>query len=339
MIKIDGSEGEGGGQILRTSLALSLITGQPFEMEKVRAGRKKPGLLRQHLAGVKAAAEIGGASVQGAELGSQSIRFKPKAITPGDYHFTIGSAGSSTLVLQAILPALMLGTKTSSVTIEGGTHNPQAPPFDFLEKTFLPVLARMGPKVTMKLEAPGFYPAGGGKIVVTIEPVAKLQPIEILERGEIRRRLASAVVANLPISIAERELKIVAKQLNWPDEYLAAVDLKGSISPGNLVLIELESESITEVITAFGERGLVAESVASAAVLETKEYLAQNCPVGIHTADQLLIPMALAGGGAFRTMPPSRHTLTNMETISKFLPVNFKAEKENGCWTIRCEAS
>lgn len=152
---------EGGGQILRTALSLSIVTGESFRIEKIRAGRKKPGLLRQHLTAVQAAAKISGAKIEGADLGSQQLTFKPGKVQPGDYSFAVGTAGSATLVLQTILPALIIGSKPSTLTLEGGTHNPHAPPFDFLQKTFLPILNKMGSKVSAKLERPGFYPAGG----------------------------------------------------------------------------------------------------------------------------------------------------------------------------------
>lgn len=202
MIRIDGSSGEGGGQILRSSLSLSLATGKPFCIEKIRARREKSGLLRQHLTAVLAAAEIGGAEVEGANLGSQAIRFIPGTVKPGNHRFVIGTAGSGTLVLQTILPALVTASGPSCITIEGGTHNLQAPPFDFLEKCFLPIINQLGAKVVVKLERYGFYPAGGGCFSVTIQPCARLSPIRLVDRGEITQRKSVAVVANLPRTIA-----------------------------------------------------------------------------------------------------------------------------------------
>src|SRR6476620_518674 len=166
VITIDGSVGEGGGQIIRNSLALSLVTGQPFRIVNIRAGRKKPGLLRQHLTAVQAANQIGDAAVDGAEMGSGEVVFRPEGIRAGDYRFAIGTAGSTTLVLQTILPALILAGAPSHLTLEGGTHNPLAPPFDFLAQTFLPHLARFGPTVTATLARPGFFPAGGGRLEI-----------------------------------------------------------------------------------------------------------------------------------------------------------------------------
>ncbi|MGC4118346.1 MAG: RNA 3'-terminal phosphate cyclase [Myxococcales bacterium] len=207
MIVIDGSQGEGGGQIVRTSLALSLVTGKAFRIEKVRAGRAKPGLMRQHLTAVEAAQAIGGAHVEGAAVRSGALTFTPGTVKPGSYTFSIGTAGSATLVLQTVLPALLRASGPSTLVLEGGTHNPLAPPFDFLARCFLPLVSSMGPRVTATLQQPGFYPAGGGRFTVEIAPAAKLAPLELVERGPIQRRLARALVAHLPPTIAHRELE------------------------------------------------------------------------------------------------------------------------------------
>src|SRR5258706_8068507 len=189
MIRIAGSFGEGGGQILRTSLSLSLATGKAFRIEKIRAGRERPGLLRQHLTAVLAAAEVGGAEVEGAALGSTSLSFSPGKVRGGEYRFSVGTAGSGTLVFQTVLPALMLAGEPSRIVIEGGTHNSAAPPFDFLARTFVPLLERMGPKVHLQFERYGFYPAGGGRFCAEVHPVKVLNGIEIGERGAKRYNL------------------------------------------------------------------------------------------------------------------------------------------------------
>lgn len=334
MIIIDGSTGEGGGQILRSALSLSLVTGQSFRVETIRAGRQKPGLLRQHLTALNAAAQIGSATVSGANLGSQTLTFEPGRIVPGDYTFAVGTAGSATLVLQTVLPALLTGSKPSRLVLEGGTHNPFAPPFDFLQKTFLPVINRMGPKISATLERYGFYPAGGGKFSVDIKPAARLLPIELTERGNVKRRLARAVYSAIPRTIAERELKVIAEKMGWTDESLQAQSVGNSVCPGNVLLVELESDGLTEVFTGFGERGVWAEKVAEKVVDEVRKYLVSNAPVGEHLADQLLLPMALAGGGSFRTLKISRHTQTNMEIIGRFLPVRFALQESDSSFLV-----
>jgi RNA 3'-terminal phosphate cyclase (ATP) len=333
MITIDGSFGEGGGQILRTSLALSLVTGQAFRILNIRAGRSKPGLLRQHLTAVEAAAKVGDAAVDGAALGSKEVVFKPGKVRPGDYRFAVGTAGSATLVLQTVLPALLLGKESSRLTLEGGTHNPHAPPFDFLERVFLPLLGRMGPQITCRLERHGFYPAGGGRFAVDIAPTVKLTPLNLESRGESKSRTARALIANISAGVGNRELKVVSEKLGWPAESLL-VEKVESNGPGNALVLELAFEHISEIITGFGERGVLAETVAENVVQEVREYLASGVPVGEHLADQLLIPIALAGSGSFATGKLSRHTRTNMDVISKFMPVSFRTEQTEKGWII-----
>lgn len=331
MIRIDGSSGEGGGQILRSSLSLSLATGKAFCIENIRSKRERPGLLRQHLTAVLAAAEIGGAQVEGANLGSQSLTFEPGTVKSGNHRFVIGTAGSGTLVLQTILPALMTTTGVSSITIEGGTHNLQAPPFDFLERCFLPAIGKLGPRVALKLERYGFYPAGGGSFSATIEPSTLLSPVQLIDRGDIVHRKAIAIVANLPRRIAEREIDTVAKLLNWDAGQLEIIETKKSVGPGNIVLIEIgTSAGVKEVFCGFGRLGTAAESVATEAAKEARRYLASNAVAGEHLSDQLLLPFALAGGGAFTAVRLNRHARTNMEVISSFLSVGFKTSEEPG---------
>jgi RNA 3'-terminal phosphate cyclase (ATP) len=322
VLTIDGATGEGGGQVLRTALALSLATGTAFRITDIRAGRKRPGLMRQHLTAVNAAAEVGSATAEGAALGSTELVFRPGRVAPGTYRFSVGTAGSTTLVLQTVLPALVLAEGPSRLVLEGGTHNPMAPPFEFLERAFLPLLGRMGATVVAELERPGFYPAGGGRFQVRVEPApGKLERLDLLERGEILARRATAAVAHLPLEIAWRELRVVEQGLNWDRSCLRAQEVEHSAGPGNVLLLEIESEQVTEVFASFGQKGVQAEKVASEAVAEARAYLAAGVPVGRHLADQLLVPMALAGGGSFRTLPLSRHATTQIELVEKFLPV------------------
>jgi len=327
VLTIDGSQGEGGGQILRTALALSLVSGAPFTIEKIRGGREKPGLLRQHLTAVNAAVAVGEAEAEGATLGSQTLVFRPRAVKPGDYRFAIGTAGSTGLVIQTVLPALLIASGPSTLTLEGGTHNPAAPPFDFLERAFLPLVASMGPRVSAVLNCPGFYPAGGGRCTVSILPAARLEPLTLLERGAIKRRQARALVARLPRQIADRELAVVRTRLGWSEDELETVIVDGSApGPGNVLLLEIESEHLTEIFCGFGEVGTRAESVAEHAAKEARRYLAAGVPVGVHLADQLLVPLALAGGGSFRTIGLSSHSRTNLDVIRLFLPTRITAK-------------
>jgi RNA 3'-terminal phosphate cyclase (ATP) len=335
MLTIDGSSGEGGGQILRTALALSTVTGKPFRIEKIRAGRPKPGLLRQHLTAVKAAASISAAKVSGAELGASAITFSPGTVVAGEFAFAVGTAGSTTLVLQTVLPALLTASAPSKLVLEGGTHNPAAPPFDFLVKSFLPLINQMGPTVTAELHRPGFYPAGGGRLEVNIIPSERLLPLEIIERGAVLGTKARAMVANLPISIAMREVKLVARLLSLFENSLVTEEIRGAHGQGNIVAVEVELERHTEVFTAFGEVAVRAEAVATKVAQEARSYLASRVPIGRYLADQLLIPMALAGAGQFRTGALSRHTTTNIDVIRQFLDVHIDLTEEAGrTWMV-----
>ncbi len=327
MLTIDGSTGEGGGQILRTALALSAVTGTPFRVQNVRAGRSRPGLLRQHLTAARAAAEICGARLRGDEPGGRALEFEPGPVRGGTYHFAVGTAGSATLVLQTVLPALLLADAPSRLVLEGGTHNPSAPPFEFLVRTFLPQLAKMGARVTATLERPGFYPAGGGRFTVTIEP-ARLVPFELLACGAPGARAVEATVAGLSPRIARRELDAIASALSWDREAMRCISLDEAYGPGNVVTIALESEAVTELVVGFGQRNVSAEAVGERVAKEAARYLAAGVPVGEHLADQLLLPMALAGGGSFRTVEPSSHTRTQAELIARFVPIEVRVTPE-----------
>jgi RNA 3'-terminal phosphate cyclase (ATP) len=323
LIQIDGSTGEGGGQILRSALALSLVTGQPFRITGIRAGRQKPGLMRQHLTAVKAAVDISDASIDGAEIGSTELVFHPGGVKPGEYRFAVGTAGSATLVLQTILPALIVGSTPSVLHLEGGTHNPYAPPFDFLAETFLPQLERLGPQVRAILHRPGFYPAGGGKMEIHIQPVEKLQPTDLHERGEIIHRHAEVRTAALEAHIAQREHEQLLKSLSWLPEQVTIEKLPAEYGPGNIIVLKLQSAQITEVICGFGERGVGTDTVVDRLRRSVRQYLTHGAPVGEYLADQLLLPFALAGGGSFTCGPLSRHAQTNIEVIQQFLPIEI----------------
>jgi RNA 3'-terminal phosphate cyclase (ATP) len=336
VLTIDGSMGEGGGQVLRSSLALSLLSATPFRITGIRAGRARPGLMRQHLAAVNAAAEISDARVEGAEIGSTRLEFQPQAIRGGNYTFAIGGAGSTTLVFQTVLLPLLLGAATpSSLTFEGGTHNPMAPPFEFIARTFLPLLARLGGQVQVELTRHGFYPAGGGRWSAQVEPSRRLERLELLERGTLGARSARALFASLPASVALRELDTLATALDWERAACRPRMVEDSCGPGNALLAFIESEHITEVVTGFGERGVSAERVAAGVASEVARYLAANVPVGEHLADQLLLPMALGAGGVFRTVQPSQHCLTQLSLLKLFLGTSaVVAEEGDDVWRI-----
>ncbi len=325
MIELDGGVGEGGGQILRTALALSMITQTPFRITNIRAKRPKPGLLRQHLTCVRAAAEVSDAQVEGAELGAVVLTFSPKAIRGGDYAFAIGTAGSVTLVLQTILPALLFANEPSTVALDGGTHNGMSPPFEFIERSFLPLLARMGAHARVSLLRHGFYPAGGGKVAISIAPVAarRLSPLTLASRGAQQGAFAESIIANVPGSVAKRELAAVRDAFKWPEEALRIRGLDAAQGPGNALLITLQHAEVTEVFIALGEKNVTSETVAARAIAEAKAYLASPAAVGEYLADQLMIPFALVGAGSYTATCVSDHARTNAGVIEAFLPVKI----------------
>lgn len=335
MLTVDGSFGEGGGQILRSSLALSLVTGTPFRIIDIRKRRRRPGLRQQHLTAVRAAATIAQAKLEGDEIGSLELSFVPRPPSGGEYTFSIGTAGSTMLVLQTVLPALLLAQEKSKLVLEGGTHNPQSPTFEFLARAYLPLVQRMGATVRAFLERPGFYPAGGGRLVVSIDPAASLKPFDLLERGPIRERRVTARIAHLPRHIAEREVETLAQKLRWDRSCFCIEELTDVDGPGNVVVVELVAEHVTEVFSGFGQKGVSAETVAKRLGDEVKEYLMAEVPVGRHLADQLVLLMAVAGSGAFETLSPSSHLTTQAEVIGRFLGPRVRlTPRENKAWLV-----
>lgn len=335
MLTIDGASGEGGGQILRTALSLSMGRHRPFRIYNIRKTRSRPGLQPQHLMAIRAAAAICSASVSGAELNSGELLFRPGSVKPGPYDFDIGTAGSTSLVLQTVLPALLCAGGASRLTIRGGTHNPHAPPYEFLANAFLPLLRRMGAKVALDMIRPGYYPAGGGCVIARIEPVARLQPIELKVRGRILRRNAIATLSHLPAHVALRELQVVRALLGFSPEETEINRADHAVGQGNSLAVTLESEHVVEVFTGIGERGIRAETVATRVAREVKDYLQAGVPVGEHLADQLLLPLALAGSGGFVTLRPTLHAMTNMEVIGRFLDIEFTRKRLDGLrWSI-----
>lgn len=327
MIEIDGSHGEGGGQILRSSLSLSIVTGKPFSIVNIRANRARKGLLRQHLTAVNAARTISDAYVEGAELGSTTLRFEPNGVRGGSYRFAIGSAGSAMLVLETILLPLARAEAPSEVVVEGGTHNSSAPPFPFLERSYLPVLARMGVRTEAVLERAGFLPRGGGRVRVRIEP-GELRALNLEDRGAPRSRRAIALIASLPEHIAERELAVLRNEAGISDGSVVA--LPADQGPGNVVFVELAFEHVTNVLTGFGEKGTRAEEVATKLANEIRRFERANVAVDEHLADQLLLPMALGEGGRFTTTAPTSHSHTHADVIALFLDRRVRFEQIAG---------
>ena len=333
MIDIDGSAG--GGQLLRSALSLSLCTGIGFTMSRIRAGRSKPGLMRQHLTAVKAAAQIGNAFTHGAELGATALRFEPGPVVPGDYRFATGSAGSAMLVLQTVLPPLWRCDAPSRLRLEGGTHNPLAPCADFIADTFLPAVAKIGFRARATLERPGFFPAGGGVLHAEVDPVEGLQQVDFAERGALQAIEATALLSGLAMHIGERELQTLAARFGLRESALHLRQIKPPNGPGNSLLLQVRCAGHAETFVAHGERGRTAEQVAEALADEAQAWLDSDACVAEHLADQLLLPMALAGGGAFTTHTISDHLRSNARLIERFLPVGIDwTQDAPTCWRV-----
>ncbi|MBI4566865.1 MAG: RNA 3'-terminal phosphate cyclase [Planctomycetes bacterium] len=333
-ITIDGSLGEGGGQVLRTAVALSAVTGKPLHLNNIRAGRERPGLQRQHLAAVRAAAEVCGAEVRGAEVGSRELTFRPEKIRSGEYTFEVGSAGSASLVLQTALPPLLCARGPSIVVVTGGTHNPFAPPYEFLAATFAPCINAIGARLSVTLHRHGFYPEGGGCLVANVTPFGARRRFEMVDRGAVRAVRVRSLVANLAAHIGEREVAVLRSRLNLPPAAARAETVRNAPGPGNVALVDIQCERITEVVSSFGEKGLPAEIVAETAARDALAYLNSGVPVGDYLADQLLLPLAMAAGGRFRTFPLSDHATTNIEVIKHFLDARFDVREEADIATV-----
>jgi RNA 3'-terminal phosphate cyclase (ATP) len=321
-LQIDGSLGEGGGQVLRSALTLSLFTGTPVRLTNIRAKRPKPGLMAQHLKAVEAAAAIGRAQVDGAVLGSQRLTFEPNGIHAGHFHFDIATAGSTTLVLQTILPPLGLARTASTIVITGGTHVPWSPSFDYLDLHWLRYMEEIGFHAAATLPRAGFYPRGGGRVEATVQPAAAPSPLRLTERGPLKGIHGISAVANLDRAIAERQRRQALRRLSG---YSNQIDIEPrdlpAPSPGTFLLLLAEFDGSRCCYVALGARGKPAERVADEAVDALAEFLATDGAVDQFLADQLLVPLTLAAGiSEIRTSKVTEHLVTNAKLACRFIP-------------------
>lgn len=332
MLRIDGAHGEGGGQILRSALTLSILTGRPMEIYDIRAGRKRPGLMPQHLKAVQAAAAISGASVEGAREGSTALSFRPGPVAPGRYRFDIGTAGSAPLVLQTILLPLALAGAPSHVAVVGGTHVPHSPCFHYLERQWLPWLRRMGAVAEAWMPRAGFYPRGGGVLEAAIGPASSLAPLRLTERGPLRRIRVLSLVGRLPPSIAERQARAALNMLSsWRGERETVYLDPPSAGPGTMLFLEAEFEGAGACFFALGARGKPAEEVGAEAARELDFFLRSDAAVEEHGADQLVLPLSVAAGESVcRTSRVTRHLQTVLWVTRHFLPADIDLEGELG---------
>ncbi len=334
LIQLDGAQGEGGGQILRTSLTLSLLTGKPFHLTNVRAGRSKPGLQPQHLMSVRAAAQIGQARVEGDRQHSKELRFEPGPVIAGNYHFAIGTAGATSLVLQTVyLPLALKGDQPSQIVITGGTHVKASPSFHFLETTWKAYLERLGLPLRLTMRQPGFYPRGGGLIEAAIEPAATVQPLHLDAANEPALALTGfAAVAGLPVSIGERMIHRAASRLIRERLRCDLVVETWPGGPGVVLLLVLHGPPVPTLFCGLGERGKPAERVADQAVDELLAHVHSNPEaVDPHSADQILLPLALAAGPSqYATSSVTQHLITNIEVVRRFVTRAIELEGREG---------
>lgn len=321
MIEIDGSFGEGGGQILRTALSLSCLFNKPFRILNIRKGRKNPGLMPQHLTCVKAAQLLSDAHVEGDYIGSTDLVFCPSKIRGGDFFFDIGTAGSTSLVLQTLIPSLIFLNDKSRLTLKGGTHVPFSPCFHYISEVFGPTLEKIGIKINLFIESYGFYPKGGGKVLVEVLPVDKIGPLYIDYRGKILRLKGYSGTANLPLSIAERQIKGALERLssiNGLDIQIKIMDVK-SIGEGTFLFIKSESENSIAGFTSLGQKGKKAEDVGYEAAKGFIDYFFSGAALDNHLPDQIVLYLALSSGESFfSTSCITNHLITNLFTIRLF---------------------
>ncbi len=332
--EIDGSYGEGGGQILRTSLALSAVLRIPVHIQHIRAGRKKPGLQPQHLRGVQALSQITGAQAEGVKIGSQSISFIPQSISPGEYRFEVGTAGSVVLLLQALLLPLSLARKRSRITLTGGTHVAWSPPFHYLAEVLIPTLRTIGVSVEATLERWGWYPQGRGVVQVEIEPAPELRPLVMLERKPIKKINGICATSHLPQNVGERlrdyAARKIARELRIDPKIEVLHDVPAD-GPGAFIFLVAETEGAIAGFSSLGKRGKRAEDVAGEAVEDLKVYYESRGCLDPHLADQVLPFMALANGkSAFTTTKITEHLLTNLWVLRQFLRVEISIQGKKG---------
>jgi RNA 3'-terminal phosphate cyclase (ATP) len=336
MIEIDGSYGEGGGQILRTALSLSCLLKKPFKIFNIRKGRKKPGLMPQHLTSVRSAQLLSDAEVNGDHKGSTGLIFSPKEVKSGDFFFDIGTAGSTSLVFQTLIPSLVFLRQKTTITLKGGTHVHFSPSFHYLVEVFTPFLKRMGIKIQLTIESYGFYPKGGGKVRADMFPVEEIKPLRIMERGKFLRLIGYSGVGNLPLSIAERQRNAMIEKI-----YSQIKDLKCPVdmelldvsTPGQGTFIFLLSESENSIagFTSLGERGKRAEAVGEDVATEFLRYYSTDAALDSHISDQIVLYLSICKEeSVFTTSCITQHLMTNLWVIGLFHKYKYSVEGEIG---------
>lgn len=350
MIRIDGSYGEGGGQIIRTAVALSAVTGTEVTISNIRSNRPKPGLKAQHMSAIRAAADMTCARISGLKSGSTELTFSPRDISGGHYNIDIGTAGSITLLLQCLMPVASAAQEPVSLDITGGTDVAWSPPIDYMAHVLLPVLASMGLKCNIRLQRRGYYPRGGGRVTAIIHPSA-LRAVELdkeketdtkkedemeKERGKEKEKEPCTVSgishsSNLPPHVMQRQADAATAALEKAG-YSSSIDTWAANSPSTGSGITLWCGYTGG--SALGKRGLPAEKVGKAAAGEIITELDSWAAVDVHLADQLIPYMGLAGVGSFTVREVSGHTRTNIWVVEQFLGVEFRIEEKKDVFKI-----
>jgi RNA 3'-phosphate cyclase len=339
MIEIDGSYGEGGGQILRTSVSLSALTLKPVRITKIRAGRPKPGLKRQHMAGIDLISQIVGAEVDGLEIGSTEITFRPSELGSGDFRYDIGTAGSISLVLQAVLPPAILSSEPVRFFLKGGTDVKWSPPIDYLREVFVPVANRLGANIEIQRKKRGHYPRGGGEVVVEVTPTSMFSPISLLDFGNLIAVSGISHCVRLPGHVADRQAKTVETDLSNRGIKFEEIERESyqknndpHLGPGSGIVLWAESETGIRIgADSLGDRGKRAEVVGKEAVIQLLQELATGKAIDSHLCDMLIPYLALAEGTSqIGVTEITSHLVTNIWVAGRILGIKINLEGNLG---------
>jgi len=336
VMEIDGAHGEGGGQLLRNSAALAAVTGIPIRVKNIRAGRPKPGLAAQHLTALQAVAALADATVEGLNVGSREVTIAPGRLRGGRFSFDVGTAGSVTLVLQACLPAALRAPEPVELRLIGGTDVPWSPPLDYFRFVFLPLLARMGGKVTIELVRRGYFPRGGGEIRVNVVPAPEFRPLLVEPPGAMRRVDGIAHVGNLPKDVAQRMKHAALRRFVGIAEAKVEETSEAAIGPGGAIVLWTEHENTVLGSSGLARKGVPAEALGQAAADEMVEDLKAHSSLDVHAADQVLLYSALAKGESrFSVREITKHMETTMWLLENVLRTRFETVEVGGRHQVR----
>lgn len=336
MIEVDGAHGEGGGQLLRNAAAVAAVTATPVRVTNIRARRPKPGLAAQHVTALEAIASISDAEVEGLRIGSREVVLRPGHLRGGRFAFDVGTAGSVTLVLQACLPAALCAPEPVEIRLVGGTDVSWSPPLDYFRFVFLPLLARMGGRVTVEVLRRGYYPGGGGEIRVSVVPAREFRSLVVEPPGALKRVRGIAHVGNLPVDVAARMKRAAARRLVGVAEVKVEDSSEAAVGPGGAIVLWTEHENTVLGASGLAERGVPAEDLGHAAADEIVQDLKANASLDVHAADQVLLYCALAKGESrFSVRTISQHAETAMWLLEKATDAQFETVRIGGHHQVR----